>query len=225
MPQALACLSTNRKKKPWALEESRWAEGKVRQSWETPGRWTCSDNQFYGGHLSPGWLHPRCYHSRRRLFGRDRLYDTLSSRPHAAMISTGLDDSSAVSTFRKEVYRRFLSSADYGLEFRQETLVLTSWIGILDRIRSYAKECPKWQVTASKVWEDFFQEEVKETLCVCGTQGKTRFTDHFKGNHMWQVAEVRRGRSELMTKRWIQLRKSDQLGYQSVCRGSRGRRI
>ena len=119
----------------------------------------------------------------------------LSSKPHSAMILAGLDDSGAASQFRQEVYRRFLSSADHGLAFRQEALVLSSWIEALEKIRRYAKESPKWKAAATKVWEEFFKK-AKEGVCACGKQGKTRFVDHFKKNHMWQVGKGQKRKSE-----------------------------
>ncbi|KAH7407296.1 hypothetical protein BKA64DRAFT_775092 [Cadophora sp. MPI-SDFR-AT-0126] len=117
----------------------------------------------------------------------------LSSRPHAAMINCGLDDSGAASTFQRQVFRRFLSSVDYGLSFRQENSALSSWIGTLEKIRSYAKEYPDWKKAANKVWDDFLmKKEAKETVCPCGKQGKAKFVDHFKRVHMWQVGKCQK---------------------------------
>ncbi len=58
MPQALACLSTNRKKKPWGLEESGWAEAKVRQSWKHLGDGlVLTTNSTEAIHLPAGCIH------------------------------------------------------------------------------------------------------------------------------------------------------------------------
>ncbi|PVH83851.1 hypothetical protein DL98DRAFT_615218, partial [Cadophora sp. DSE1049] len=96
----------------------------------------------------------------------------LSSRPHGAMINAGLDDSGAASTFQ------------------QEPLALASWIGTLEKIRNYAKECPDWKKTANMVWDEYFKrKEARGMVCVCGKQGKAKFGEHFKRVHMWQVAK------------------------------------
>ncbi|KAH7357093.1 hypothetical protein BKA65DRAFT_580384 [Rhexocercosporidium sp. MPI-PUGE-AT-0058] len=115
----------------------------------------------------------------------------LSSKPYAAMINAGLDDSGAADTFRLEVFRRFLSSVDYGLSCKHEALAITSWIGTLN-IRRYAKVCQNWKKTAIKVWNEFFKkkegrrwfafagckerQDLKITSrgCTCGRRGKAR---------------------------------------------------
>ncbi|KAH9206302.1 hypothetical protein DL95DRAFT_469762 [Leptodontidium sp. 2 PMI_412] len=119
----------------------------------------------------------------------------LSSKPYTAMINAGLDDSGAAETFRLEVFKRFLSSVDYGLACKHEVLAITSWIGTLENIHPYSNDNPSWKKAAFKVWDEFFKKkETKELVCVCGHQGKAKFGDHFKRAHMWQAGKVQKRR-------------------------------
>ncbi|KAK0117247.1 hypothetical protein ONS96_013080 [Cadophora gregata f. sp. sojae] len=123
----------------------------------------------------------------------------LSSKAYGGMINAGLDDSGAASKFQEEVFRRLLSSVDYGMTLRQESLALDSWIRALEKIRGYANDCQKWKKSADRFWEDFLKKnDAKGIVCVCGKQGKAKFGDHFKRIHMWQTGKVQKRKLEVL---------------------------
>ncbi|KAL2073111.1 hypothetical protein VTL71DRAFT_10435 [Oculimacula yallundae] len=134
----------------------------------------------------------------------------LSSRPLAAVINAGLDDSGAGDTFREEISARFLSSVDYGLSYRYEDLAITSWITTLEKSRQYAKESPIWKKKANQIWNEFFEEKKKKgekIICVCGEQGNAEFEGHIKGVHMWQVSKGKKRKFEEEPKSLVEEKK------------------
>ncbi len=121
----------------------------------------------------------------------------LSSKPTAALITAGLDDGISSPSFQKEVFDRLLASVDHGLSNKKEHLAVDSWISVLGKIQEYGKSRQAWKKQGTKVWDEFLAtKRGKDMVCVCGEQGKAKFPEHFRREHLWGNVKAQKRKAD-----------------------------